>query len=583
MAKIQTNLVKQPQRVGKAPTPGADFGMAPLRAAEGLGNTLQQVSKQVGMTAIAYAEKHQRSDMKSDELKYEATKRKIMNGATSQASQLTDPKKINRVYDDAQKQIDAYANGSGADGIPNIRWEDQKTGIMGDAQNFRVIMEGAKTNRKLEVSKAKTVADYKSNMMDAIMDRNYFAMRENTNNMVTNGYQSQEEANLAYKEAAYKSEGMAVNNDLRMIGNMDAMVAKDSLEEFNAKIDDMSFLSADEVALAKSDAAKLVDKITNTVEYNQANTQLARISMMMENGEITHSEEVQMINDVKTDMLPKVHKKYKTLVEGNIEAKLGKAYRQEKTELNNGFKLLVPLMTNGDGKQEDMVYFLQGRIYNQASLEKISAASRKNLGTSKEGNARSILTYVDQALSGKDANGNPYSLQDAVKDMEDADSDLASMGLMMIGAGIMAPDSGVDEARIHENWVLRENTIGSGKANRIFNVSRDSALAKGIREMGNYLADGDEDSGWAKKTFFDMVDIQINDDLTKAEKSEEMSELFKYRSKAIAAKAMAPQQAGTKSKTDDSDKQLKKVIGIKRNEDGSVYAYQFSDGHIEVQ
>jgi hypothetical protein len=220
-------------------------------------DTVAQIGQQTVKLGLAYRDRNKKSDMMADKLNFGAFKRQVMMGASEEALQTTDKKEIDRIYKEAERQVDEWA-GSQTGGVPNVRWKDQVPLIKGEAQNFRQILESERVERNLSVSRANTKAIADRSMAQGVLDNDAVMMKSSTDVMVEAGMMTAEEGKTWYAENARKAELNEGKNLVNLISTKPPVEAEELAKIMKEDVDNYKHLNPDEVALMKSEMDQAV-------------------------------------------------------------------------------------------------------------------------------------------------------------------------------------------------------------------------------------------------------------------------------------------------------------------------------------
>jgi hypothetical protein len=444
----------------------------------------------VGAELAEYAQKHKEHDIAIDDAAFALHYKNTMNEARNAAEMTSNPDDVHSIYEQANKKVADYIEGRNEEGTPNIRWKDH-------ADNARLKMSDIKAQsgelagrRVLDIHKADSKAKHRR-----------------------------------------LADEFIANEDAEGFDRLGPIMRESGLytpEQVNEVI------QQGQATIAEKSKAR---------GYNALTASMAELAYRKETGEISTAQEIDELNRIKDEGIGEVHEDYKNVLESRVYSRLTKAYKQEKTELNNGFKRLAKGLSSGDYTKDDLTYFLGAHVSDYDDLVLSAQQAKQTLEEFKptggaEGNAPAILTAIENAMNGE-KDGEPYAISDAIKDMNDANSALAPMGLIILGASMMADDAGADEEGFHNNWNVNEKA-GWFKKSPV-KVSPDSLLGETVRMMGSYIADGDEDASWVEKTFLKAVDIQDSTEIPEDQKMSKVRELFKGRSRLVAQEVSSPQ------------------------------------------
>jgi hypothetical protein len=475
---LDTALITQ----RRADMPMQQLNVADIQAQQQQGAAIASGVGSTGKMLAAIAQQGKESDIKADQAALSMYAKSKVRAADEAAGKTSDPKEVKRIYDEAYKSIDGYVRGS-TDGVPHIKWSDHE-------QQAQLDVLGIK-DRVLDKAQSRTLQIYKSD--------------------------TQAKAENLYEQSI-------------AIGDMEGV------EEAASILVDGGLRTPEEKKLMISEAKSAITKQNKAVEYNKFTAEMSELAFMKETDEITNSQEIDALKDIQSQ-LDTVHEDNRPVLEARVYSRLTKAYKQEKKELNDGFKRIASGLSSGSYDENELRHFLSGRVNDYDDLLLVAKSAEKTLAEFKpaagrKGGAVDVLLAVEEA-----ANGLPIG--DAVKKMKDSNSALAPFGMIMLGSMMMAEDSGADEEAIYTGWVVDENTLGP--ANTPVKVAKDSILYEHVRKMGAFIAEGDEDAKWIEKSFFKAVDIQNNSDLSNEEKRTKMNDLFKGRASELAALVSAPQ------------------------------------------
>jgi hypothetical protein len=157
MGRIPIDLNVDYQRNPEPTAVPAGFGMSRLRAAAERGQVIAGLGAKVADIATHYAAQNKQADLRADGLKAEAKWRSLYLDARRRSAETMDPEEVNQIWADTHNQYIAWIGGKSdepsAEGVPNIRWSDQKNELMSAAEALQMQTKTFAQLRVAEIGK----------------------------------------------------------------------------------------------------------------------------------------------------------------------------------------------------------------------------------------------------------------------------------------------------------------------------------------------------------------------------------------------------------------------------------------------
>ncbi len=300
MGRIPLNFDVDPSagRTERAPRLPAGFGMAPQAAKVQQGRAIARQGLRTADVAADYAAKNRQADQRADVMAYKSNLAAVQQEMQRQLAETSDPRRVRDITEKSWQKIDSWVAGKNDKGVPNIRWNSQRSELQQATAVFQNEFRLAAEQRIAEIGKRDTNTKAKQAQYDAEMSGNREQIAEAVQVRVKNGTLTAEEGQVEKRSAFLRSDLILAKNNIISIEQMQPDQAAEAAKTFEEgltareKGEWVAFEHIPEadrktlVRLAKDAAATAKKRAAEQEKARQAESNSAVVEFIQQNGRL---------------------------------------------------------------------------------------------------------------------------------------------------------------------------------------------------------------------------------------------------------------------------------------------------------
>lgn len=137
------------------------------------GETMKNLSKRMTGFVSEHLDKQKRIETQADDAAFNGFLHLKLADIKLRASQTSDPKEVERIYNEYPQVVQQYVGGKNERGAPNIRWKDHQSLLEQSLPAFQYQADAGRKERLMQISVGESVAKYDGEITEGIRSGDY--------------------------------------------------------------------------------------------------------------------------------------------------------------------------------------------------------------------------------------------------------------------------------------------------------------------------------------------------------------------------------------------------------------------------